>query len=416
MNFKNNLIFFALPYSNGLIHFGHLCPIISADVFSRFFRLNSKNKTFFFSASDQFGTPIWKKSLELNSTPEKISEYFHNENKKILKKLDISLDLFDGTNRKSHIQNVLFFKKILRNKIKLKIIKKIFCKNCNKFLLERFILGNCNKCKKFIENSYCENCNVELNMFEIINPKCVFCKKTVILKEINSYFLKFSQNQKFIENNFPNQKLKLKDIKFLKNNFLIKKIEDWEITRKIPWGIPFDNEFKFYVWFEALLKYIDLTNLFFKNKNNIVWNNSKKVFFIGKDNLFFHSIIFPLLLKELNLSYNIEIFKTEFLLFNSLKFSKSKSNNSLNLSNFLKLFPSDYIRFAIMFKLPDFKDSNFSWDEFIIIINNNLIEIILNTFHRISNIIFFDMEQITYIFKKKKKMRNLFSINNFELF
>ncbi|WGH27637.1 MAG: methionine--tRNA ligase [Candidatus Shikimatogenerans bostrichidophilus] len=403
---KKYIITAAFPYTNGYIHIGHLSGVfIPADIYSRYLR-SIKKKIIFISGSDEYGTSILIKSLKEKKNKKKLIDKYHFYIKKYLSKFNISLDNYYRTSDKLHHNlSKKIFKKLFFKNFFIKKKKYQYYDNYYKlFLADKYIKGTCPYCKNN-DSLYnqCYKCGKIIKKYELLNPISILSKKKPILKLTYNFYISFEKNKKIIKNiinNFKKRKVKKNVINtmisFLKKNLL----EERSITRDLNWGIklPIKKNKKFkkkvlYVWFESLIGYLSCTidwakknnkkwQKYWKNKNNILIN------FIGKDNIIFHSILLPIIYKNFNkkliIPYNIPA--NEFLNFKKKKISKSKSKkNNIYLHDFLKFFPKmqDSLRYSLIMDMPEKKDTNFTWEKFVLYNNSILVGILGNFLNRV---------------------------------
>ncbi|XBT18709.1 MAG: methionine--tRNA ligase [Candidatus Shikimatogenerans sp. Tcar] len=397
---KYYIITSALPYANNIIHIGHLAGVyIPSDLYVKFLIFLNK-KVFFLSGSDEYGVSILLKSKINNLSPQFLVNKYYLLNKYIFKKFNIKFNSFIRTTsyiHKNYVKKCFNFFKKKKYIFKKKTLQ-FYDKINNQYLPDKYIIGICKYCKYKSYLDQCEKCGNFLDIKTIINPKSTINNNKLILKKTSNYFINIKKNYKFI-------KKWLKKNKYLwKNNtykyaisLLKKKIKYRSITRNLKWGISIGKKKVLYVWFEALLGYITSLKNITKNYK-YYWNNkfTKIIQFIGKDNIIFHIIIFPIILKYLKFKLPNNIISNEFLNFNNKKISSSK-NHGIFCDYFIKKFPNkeDYLRFCLIYYSPENKDCNFYWKNFKDIINLKLNNIIGNYINRV------------LLFSKKNKYINI---------
>ncbi|UCC21149.1 MAG: methionine--tRNA ligase, partial [Promethearchaeota archaeon] len=393
----------AWPYVNAIPHLGNLIgSTLSADVFARFLRINGE-EIVFVSGSDSHGTPVSVEAKKLDVSAEDLAFKYHKIIKDLHEKWQISFDNYTITHNPIHIEFVKnMYLDIQKNGyIKEKEIESLYCEKDDLWLPDRFVEGICPHCN--FENArgdQCDNCQKLLTPLELINARCVVCGETPIIKKTKHWYLDLPILQdrlaKLIEENeiIPN------NARQMCLNSIAEGIPERAITRDLEWGItaPFkgaENKV-IYVWFEAVLGYITAVKVWAEkiinepDKFNYFWNdpNTKTVYFIGKDNIIFHLIIFPGLILAYNhdkekkdklvLPYNVS--STEFLMYENSKFSKSRGIG-IWIDEALKLAPLDYWRFNLVYNRMEKSDASFLWSEF----DNNiktLNDVIGNFIHR----------------------------------
>ncbi|MAU89003.1 MAG: methionine--tRNA ligase [Flavobacteriaceae bacterium] len=398
-NQKRYTVTAALPYTNGPIHIGHLAGVyIPADIFVRYHR-EKKNDVLFICGSDEHGVAITIKAKKEKTTPREIIDKYHKIIKESFTKLGISFDNYSRTSKKIHHETASeFFKSLYdQNKLIEKTSDQLYDNEEKQFLADRYVTGECPKC--YNKNAYgdqCEKCGSTLSPEELINPKSTISGSKPIIKKTKHWFLPLDRYEKFITS-WIEKKDKLK----WKSN-VIGQVKSWvenglqprAITRDLKWGIPVPlNGVKdkvLYVWFDAPIGYISSTKEW-AELNNKDWKpywldeNTELIHFIGKDNIVFHCIIFPIILKEMgNYILPKNVPANEFLNLEGEKISTSK-NWAVWLPEFLKDFKNDtdILRYVLISNMPETKDSDFSWKDFQSKNNNELVSILGNFINRV---------------------------------
>ena len=388
-----------MPYTNGPIHIGHLAGVyIPADIFVRYQR-EKKNDVLFICGSDEHGVAITIKAKKEKTTPREIIDKYHKIIKESFTKLGISFDNYSRTSKKIHHDTASEFFKSLYNQNKLieKTSYQLYDNEEKQFLADRYVTGECPKC--YNKNAYgdqCEKCGSTLSPEDLINPKSTISGSKPIIKKTKHWFLPLDRYEKFISS-WIEKKDKVK----WKSN-VIGQVKSWvenglqprAITRDLKWGIPVPLEGikdkVLYVWFDAPIGYISSTKEW-AELNNKDWKpywldeNTELIHFIGKDNIVFHCIIFPIILKEMGkyiLPKNVPA--NEFLNLEGEKISTSK-NWAVWLPEFLKDFKNDtdILRYVLISNMPETKDSDFSWKDFQSKNNNELVSILGNFINRV---------------------------------
>ena len=391
------LVCSAWPYINAIPHLGTLIgSVLSADVFARYLRLKGE-EVVYVSGSDEHGTPIEVEAIKKNISPKEFTDKMHKIVSELFKEWGISFDNYTRTENPIHIEFVRkFYKKVEKNGyVFTKIQLMPYCPNCKRFLPDRFVEGTCPYCGyEHARGDQCDKCGRLLEPTQLINPHCVICGAEPEIKETKHWFFNLPAFEKklydYISNNknFPDNA----------RNFSLQMIKDGlkprSITRDNKWGIPAPFEGAegktIYVWMEAVLGYISATIEWSKRigqpeKWKEFWLNkdTKSVYFIGKDNIPFHTIIFPALLMATHEGYNLpwNVVSTEYLQYEGQKFSKSRGIG-IWIDEALKLFPVDYFRYVLISIRPEKHDTNFRWDLFRQIVNDELNDVIGNFIHR----------------------------------
>ena len=428
---KRHTITAALPYANGPIHIGHLAgAYIPADIYSRYLRLKGSD-IIFICGSDEHGAAIPIRAKKEGITPQKVIDKYHFIIKKSFDKFGISFDNYSRTSSKTHHKIASNFFNDLNDKNIFieKESEQLYDPKENQFLADRYVEGECPKCN--FDKAYgdqCESCGSSLNATDLINPKSKLSGNKPTLKKTKHWFLPL--------NNFE---------KFLKKWFLDEKKDDWKsnvfgqvkswineglkpraITRDLNWGIPVPLKKAFgkvlYVWFDAPIGYISST-IEWAKKEKVDWKpywqdpNTELIHFIGKDNIVFHCIIFPVILKESNgyiLPYNVPA--NEFLNLEGKKISTSK-NWAVWLHEYLIELPGreDLLRYVLTSNAPETKDNDFTWKEFQARNNNELVSIYGNFVNRVLVLInkYFEGKVPSPNNLNKKDLKTLKLINEF---
>jgi len=376
----------AWPYVNATPHLGNLIgSTLSADVFARFLRMNGE-EVVFVSGSDSHGTPISVEAKRLKVPAEELAVKNHKIIKDLHEKWQISFDNYTMTHNPTHIEFVQnFYLDVQKNGyIFEKEIESLFCKNDNLFLPDRFVEGNCPHCgAEGARGDQCDKCQKLLTPLELIKPYCAICENKPVIKKTKHWYLDLPKLQDQLKELIENNEIIPTNSKKMLLNSIAEGIPERAITRDLEWGIPakFEgaDDKTIYVWFEAVLGYVSAVKEWAEKiikkpeKFDYFWKdkNTKTVYFIGKDNIIFHLIVFPGLLLGFNkdkkeedkyvLPYNVS--STEFLMYENDKFSKSRGIG-IWIDDALELAPLDYWRFNLIFNRPETSDTSFLWSEF----------------------------------------------------
>ena len=389
----------ALPYTNGKIHIGHLAgAYIPADIYARFKRATD-NDVVYICGSDEHGVAISIRAKKEKKTPKEIIDKYHELIKKSFYDFGISFDNYSRTSSKIHHDTASEFFKYLEDKNIFEIMdsKQLYDPQEKQFLADRFVEGECPKCS--FEAAYgdqCESCGSSLSPEELINPISKISGAKPVEKETKHWYLPLGNYEDFLREWF------LKEKKNIAKSNVYGQVKSWvdqglesrAITRDLDWGIPVPSkggEGKvLYVWFDAPIGYISSTKEWAKKENKNwepYWKdkNTKLVHFIGKDNIVFHCIIFPIILKahgEYILPENVPA--NEFLNLEGNKFSTSK-NWAIWLDEFLIDFPhmQDALRYTLTVNAPETKDNDFTWKDFQARNNNELVATFGNFINRV---------------------------------
>jgi len=389
----------ALPYTNGPIHIGHLAGVyIPADIYARYLR-NKGRDVAFICGSDEHGVAIAIKAKSEGISPKEIIDKYDRMIRNSFENFGISFDNYSRTSSKIHHETAQEFFKDLNNKNIFieKTSEQLYDKEAKQFLADRFVIGTCPICNdKEAYGDQCESCGSSLNSSDLIQPKSTLSGAVPIKKMTNHWYLPLNNFEKFIkewildghkEDWKPNVYGQVKS--WIENG-----LKPRAVTRDLDWGIPVpveNNDGKvLYVWFDAPIGYISSTKEWAKNKG-VNWEpywkdeNTELIHFIGKDNIVFHCIIFPSMLKASGkyiLPKNVPA--NEFLNLEGNKISTSK-NWAVWLHEYLKDFPKqqDVLRYVLTANAPESKDNDFTWKDFQARNNNELVAIYGNFINRI---------------------------------
>jgi len=389
----------ALPYTNGPVHIGHLAGVyVPADIYARFLRLKGQDVAFV-CGSDEHGVPITIKAKKEGVTPQEVVDKYHVIIKKSFEDFGISFDNYSRTSAKIHHDTASdFFKKLYDNDQFIEeVSEQLYDKEANQFLADRFVVGTCPKCGN--EESYgdqCENCGTSHNATDLINPKSAITGNVPTTKQTKHWFLPLDKYESWLREWI---------VVGHKNDWkanVLGQVKSWlddglrprAVTRDLDWGIPVpvkDAEGKvLYVWFDAPIGYISATKEWAEREGKNwedYWKkeDTKLVHFIGKDNIVFHCIIFPAMLKAEG-SYILpeNVPANEFLNLEGNKISTSR-NWAVWLHEYLQDFPDkqDVLRYALTANAPETKDNDFTWKDFQIRNNSELVAIFGNFINRV---------------------------------
>ena len=392
------LVLAAWPYVHGVPHLGNLIgSILSADVAARYLRMKGA-EVVFVSGSDMHGTPIEVEALKLGVKPEELAERNHERIKKLFERWNISFDNYSKTESETHKRFVReFYEKVYKNGYVFEdVVQLYYCPKDQLFLPDRFVTGTCPYCG--YEKAYgdqCENCGRLLEPTLLLNPRCSICGSKPVLKTTKHWFFDLPKLQRALEEYISGNEHLPPNARNMSLQILKEGLKPRALTRDNRWGIPAPfpgAEGKtIYVWMEAVLGYISATIEYFEARGEPErWKefwldpSTKSVYFIGKDNIPFHTLILPALLIASGEGYVLPwtVASTEYLLFRGLKFSKSK-RVGVWIDEALEVFPVDYWRFALIALRPELRDTNFTWEEFQRVVNNDLIDNIGNFVHRV---------------------------------
>lgn len=397
---KRYTITAALPYTNGPVHIGHLAGVyIPADIYARFQRMQSKDVVFV-CGSDEHGVPITLKAKKEGITPQQVVDKYHGIIKQSFEDFGISFDNYSRTSSKIHHDTAsAFFKKLHSEGAFIEqVTQQLYDADANQFLADRFVVGTCPKCGN--EDSYgdqCESCGTSHNATDLIGPKSAITGATPSLKETKHWFLPLDKYEPFLKDWILEEHKKdwKTNVYGQCKSWIDDGLRPRAVTRDLDWGIPVpapDAEGKvLYVWFDAPIGYISATKQW-AEKQGKDWEpywkdkDTKLLHFIGKDNIVFHCIIFPSMLKAEG-SYILpnNVPANEFLNLEGNKISTSK-NWAVWLHEYLEDFPDqqDVLRYVLTSNAPETKDNDFTWADFQARNNNELVAIFGNFINRVT--------------------------------
>jgi methionyl-tRNA synthetase len=370
--------------------------ILPADVVARYHRLKG-DEVLYVTGSDEHGTPIEVEAVRLGITPKQLSDQNHQKVVRLFEEWGIHFDNYTRTETPFHkefVQN--FYQKIYENGyIFTRKTELPYCPKCNRFLPDRFVEGACPHCGyEQARGDQCDECGRLLDPTTLIAFHCTICGSTPQIKQVTHWYFDLPRfTQQLHEYIKTNNQLPANARNF-SLNLLKEGLQPRPITRDTGWGIPAPfpgaEDKTIYVWVEAVLGYISATIQYFEKRGEDekwkeYWFNkdAKTLYFIGKDNIPFHTLIFPALLlatkEDYNLPWNVN--STEFLLFGGQPFSKSR-RIGVSIDEALELFPADYWRYTLVTIRPETKDTTFTWATFIEKVNSDLNDTLGNFIHR----------------------------------
>jgi methionyl-tRNA synthetase len=391
--YKRYLITSALPYANGPIHIGHLAGVyIPSDIYTRYLRMKGED-VISICGSDEHGVPITLKARNEGVTPQEIVDRYHALNKKAFEDFGIAFDIYSRTSNKIHYETASDFFLKLYNKGEFieKTSEQFYDDEAGTFLADRYIMGTCPYCGN--ESAYgdqCEKCGSSLSPSELINPHSTISGSKPVLRETLHWYLPLDKYEPWLK------KWILEDHKEWKTNvygqcksWIDQGLQPRAVSRDLDWGVPVPVKNAagkvLYVWFDAPIGYISATKELTPDWEKY-WKDeeTKMVHFIGKDNIVFHCIIFPVMLRAEG-SYILpdNVPANEFLNLENDKISTSR-NWAVWLHEYLKDFPGkqDVLRYSLCASAPETKDNDFTWKEFQARNNNELVAILGNFVNR----------------------------------
>lgn len=396
--FKRYTVTTALPYANGPVHIGHLAGVyIPADIYARYLRMMG-NEVLFIGGSDEHGVPITIKAEKEGCTPQDIVDRYHSIIKQSFEDLGISFDVYSRTSSKIHAETAsAFFKKLYDDgKFIEKESEQYYDPERNKFLSDRYIIGTCPKCGN--DGAYgdqCEKCGSSLSPDELINPSSALSGAKLVKKNTKHWYLPLDQYEVWLrEWIIEGHKEWKSNVYGQVKSWLDSGLQPRAVTRDLDWGVPVPVEGAdgkvLYVWFDAPIGYISNTREICEARGEdwTKWwkdDDTKLVHFIGKDNIVFHCIIFPAMLKAYGDGFILpeNVPANEFLNLENDKISTSR-NWAVWLHEYLQEFPGkqDILRYVLTANAPETKDNNFTWKDYQDRNNNELLAIFGNFVNR----------------------------------
>ena len=393
-NFKRTTVTSALPYANGPVHIGHLAGVyVPADIYVRYLRLK-KEDVLFIGGSDEHGVPITIRAKKEGITPQDVVDRYHKIIKDSFEEFGISFDVYGRTTSKVHRETASEFFRTLYDKGEFveKTSMQYYDEEAHTFLADRYITGECPHCHA--EGAYgdqCEKCGTSLSPTDLINPKSAISGSKPVMRETKHWYLPLDKHEAWL------RQWILEDHKEWRNNvygqcksWLDMGLQPRAVSRDLDWGIPVPVEGAegkvLYVWFDAPIGYISNTKELLPDSWETWWKDpeTRLVHFIGKDNIVFHCIVFPAMLKAEG-SYILpdNVPSNEFLNLEGDKISTSR-NWAVWLHEYLRDFPGkqDVLRYVLTANAPETKDNDFTWKDFQARNNNELVAVYGNFVNR----------------------------------
>ncbi len=386
----------AWPYANGPLHLGHVAgAYLPADIFARYHRLKG-NKVLMVSGSDQHGAPITIRAEQESTTPQQVVTKYHKQFVDCWEKLGISFDLFTTTGTPNHTQvtHDIFLTLLDKGYIYKDKMLQAYCPKCQRFLPDRYLEGTCPYCGfTKARGDECDECGKPLNPSELKDLHCYLCATPPRFESSEHFFLRLSSFQDKLSAWIKEQTHWRRNVLSTSWKFLNEGLKDRAITRDLDWGVTvpqsgFERK-RIYVWFEAVIGYLSASKEWAKLQgDDTAWqafwqDDAKSFYFIGKDNIFFHTLIWPAMLMGyggLNLPYDVPA--NEFLTIEGRKLSTSRGW-AIWLPDYLGRYEPDALRYTLAVNMPETGDSDFSWHEFLRRNNNELVATYGNLAHRV---------------------------------
>ena len=391
------LIAVAWPYANSDLHLGQLAgAYIPPDILARYHRFRG-NDVLMVSGSDTHGTPITVAAGQLGISPNEVMERYHKSFIESFVGLGISFDLFTHTDTENHwaVTTDLFTRLLEKGYIFRETTKALFCPHDQRFLPDRYVEGGCPFCEfEDARGDQCDNCGKPLDALELVNPRCKLCGKRPEVRETEHFFLDLPQFSEPLKTYLADKGYWRPNVREFTMSFLREGLRPRAVTRDIDWGIPVPVEGysskRIYVWFDAVIGYLSATIEWAQNRGTPeAWHDwwdidkpSRAYYFIGKDNIFFHTLIWPAMLIGYGgrkLPYDVPA--NEWLTLEGRKLSSSR-NWAVWAPDYLSRYDPDPLRYCLTARAPESSDSDFSWQEFLDRNNNELVGTWGNLVHR----------------------------------
>ncbi len=389
----------AWPYANGPLHLGQIAgAYLPADIFARYHRIKG-NEVLMVSGSDQHGTPVTLRAKKEGKSPEEVVSHYHQGFLDCWDKLGITFDLFTTTGTRNHAQVVhdLFLALLDKGYIYKDKMVLPYCSNCSRFLPDRYVEGTCPYCHDpKARGDQCDECGKPLNPVDLIDLSCGICGEAPEIRDSEHFFLRLSSFSEQLKPWVQEQSHWRQNVFNFTLSYLAEGLRDRAITRDIDWGVsvpvPGFEEKRVYVWFEAVIGYLSASKEWAEScgdseKWRGFWQGDvKSYYFIGKDNIIFHTVIWPAMLLgygDLNLPYDVPA--NEFLTLKGKQLSTSR-NWAVWLPDYLERYDPDPLRYILSISMPETSDADFSWQEFVRRNNDELVATYGNLVHRVLTI------------------------------
>ncbi len=393
----------AWPYADGPLHLGHIAgAYLPADIFARYHRLKGDD-VLMVSGSDQHGTPITIKAEQEGISPGQLADTYHRDFMDCFERLGISFDLFTKTTTPNHarVAQEMFLKLMDKGHVYKDTVSQAYCPRCRRYLADRYVEGTCPNCaSEGARGDQCEACGKPLTPAELVDARCRICSTTPEFRDSEHFFLRLSGFQEEISAWVKNKSKEAgwrANVKNLTLRYLKEGLKDRAITRDIDWGISLPLEGyegkRLYVWFEAVIGYLSASKEWAESKGKDwrpFWEDggTKGYYFIGKDNIPFHTIIWPAILMGyggLNLPYDVPA--NEFLTIEGKKLSTSR-RWAVWLPDYLENYDPDPLRYLLSITMPESGDADFSWHEFVRRNNDELVATYGNLVNRVLSFVY----------------------------
>jgi len=393
------LVCVAWPYANGSLHLGQIAgAYLPPDIFARYHRTRG-NEVVMVSGSDAHGTPTTIKAEQEGKTPREVADFYQQEFLDNWDRLGISFDLYTTTDTDNHTQVAqdVFLELLKKGYLERKTVSQAYCPRCQRFRPDRYVEGTCPYCGSvYARGDQCEACGKPLDPQDLVGPRCRTCGTDIQFRDSEQFFLRLPVFQDRLLAWVRQQTHWRQNVLNFTTRFLEEGLIDRAITRDIDWGVPVPvdgfEEKRIYVWFEAVIGYLSATKEWASlqgdpEKWRRFWQeDARSYYFIGKDNIVFHTIIWPAMLMGyggLDLPYDVPA--NEFLTIEGRKLSTSQ-NWAVWLPDYLSRYDPDPLRYMLSINMPETADTDFSWREFVRRNNDELVATYGNLAHRVLTI------------------------------
>ncbi|MCG7421184.1 methionine--tRNA ligase [Macrococcoides goetzii] len=375
----------AWPYANGSLHIGHIAALLPGDIIARYYRQTGE-EVLYVSGSDCNGTPIAIRAKQEGKTTRDIADTYHQEFQNCFTQLGFTYDLYTRTDSNEHHEGVksLFLKLYGNDMLYQKTIEQAYCEHDKQFLPDRLVEGECPNCGAKARGDQCDQCSAILDPLDLINKRCKLCGNEPVIRETNHLYYKFSSLQEQLEKYFKETSTKYhwrQNALALTERYLKEGIPDRSVTRDLPNGVDvpikgFEDK-KIYVWIEAVAGYLTTSEAWGKINNQNYqqfWMKGTKSYYIhGKDNIPFHTVIWPSILMGANIEgFPQSIVSSEYMTLEKRKISTSQ-NWAVWIPDLIERYHPDTIRYFFTINAPEARDADFSFREFIYSHNSELL-------------------------------------------
>ncbi|PHB29818.1 methionine--tRNA ligase [Bacillus pseudomycoides] len=375
----------AWPYANGSLHLGHVAGLLPGDILARYYRTKGEN-VLYVSGSDCNGTPIAIRAKQEGVTAKEIADYYHEEFERCFKELGFTYDCYTRTDAQHHHETVqkIFLRLLEEGFIYKKTVEQAYCETCTQFLPDRYVEGGCPHCHEPARGDQCDACSAILDPLDLLEKKCKLCGNTPAVKETEHFYFALHKFQPQIKDAVAVAKREgaWRDNAIqLTERYLEEGLQDRAVSRDLPIGVPIPvkgyEDKKIYVWIEAVAGYYSASKRWTEEMgedDGEFWSSSTRTYYVhGKDNIPFHSIIWPAVLLGIGeKAIPRHIVSNEYLTVEKRKLSTSK-NWAVWVPDILERYDPDSIRYFLTINAPENRDTDFSWREFIYSHNSELL-------------------------------------------